>query len=206
MTLETEQPNITRKSQLIGYVRHRVMLLQKGSQEHRSGTLGDLARLRRMQRLNSDPRLWRVIFEDMPVALLGRDTAPSTAEQAVQASLGLFAVHEQSTPSPVHVQGIRFGSALHELAYRLEPDDNRWRSGRIARRFHSAALADDWDSRLYHLRGLMTLLRGEHLPLDYGLLAWDLDRIQRLDRADAVRMQWGRDFQYRPSTTIKETN
>lgn len=104
MTLETEQPNITRKSQLIGYVRHRVMLLQKGSQEHRSGTLGDLARLRRMQRLNSDPRLWRVIFEDMPVALLGRDTAPSTAEQAVQASLGLFAVHEQSTPSPVHVQ------------------------------------------------------------------------------------------------------
>ena len=57
---------------------------------------------------------------------------------------------------------------------------------------------------MHHLRGVVQLLRGQSIPLDYALLADELALWQRRGGASIVRLRWGRAF-YRAPATVDGT-
>lgn len=124
-----------------------------------------------------------------PTAPLGRSESETADERAIAAALGLYATHQQSQSTPMHVRGIRFGTAVGNLRFR---DGEEVRG--VTRRFQAFGTAQSWEELLHHARGLVQLLRDTHQGLDYGLLAADLVDHQRPALQDAVRLRWGRAF------------
>lgn len=121
---------------------------------------------------------------------LGRGDAPSPSERAAFAAMTLFALHMQSAKAPMHVRGRSFGAAVGMLRTRTE-------SGSLKPRFDAMLSSRDERSRLTHARSLITLLRGEKIGLDYGMLAADLRTLASAHRA-GVLLRWGRDFAMTP--------
>lgn len=161
-----------------------------------------LARLRRcaLDEPGADPTVWAVTLADLPEKLRGRDL-PSFAERAIHAALVLYATHQQSNDAPMHQSGIGLGRAVQMLAEArgrdAKPDES------CIRRLHQVVLANDPSGRLYHLRGLIVLMRSETKPvaLDYGILAADLwQLLDPKQDSDHVLMTWGRDLHNRPRT------
>ena len=79
------------------------------------------------------------------------------------------------------------------------PEDNP----PILARFNQMAASADIAELAQHLRGIVTLLRANSIPLDYIDLADDLYRYQFEDNRNSLRLKWGRDF-YR--TPLNETD
>lgn len=157
----------------------------------RSNAVGELARLRRARADDpGDPRVWDLILEGVPAGLTGHGDEPTRAERAIHAALVLFALHVQSATGKRHVAGRRLGLAVRELA---DKDTN---PEPVTKRFQAFATATTWSQRLYHLRGLVSLLRSHDVPLDYGSLAADLYVAQTPDGLHRIRLQWGRDFHH----------
>lgn len=186
---------------LAGYVRRRAAALQRAYRADDPGAVAALARLRRA--VPSDrqlpPEAWD-IFEGMPGTLLGHTDEPSAAEYAAAASLALFAVHQQSRrDADMYVAGREhsLGRAVGQLARKTGAPG-------VERRFRALTRAADVTAALQHLRGLITQLRGERIPLDYGSLAVDLYRYQRPASIHGVRMRWTRDF-HRPGRDTEST-
>jgi CRISPR system Cascade subunit CasB len=110
-------------------------------------------------------------------------------ERAVHYGLCLFAWHQQSHSNLMHHrEGPSLGEALRQLRAR------RADSAGVERRFLAAATADTVEELVHHLRGLITLLRGEGIRLDYVQLVRDLELWGRPGGPAAVRRRWGRDF------------
>ena len=185
----------------------RVGSLQGGAIRGTAPTAARLARLRRALTADpgSDPDVWADTIGVLPAELLGRHDEPSQAEQAVHAAMTLYALHQQAQANPMHVPGQSLGRAVQRLR-RMTGEDQEPDAGPVLRRFHVLATATSFGETLHHLRGLVTVLRGEHLGLDYGRLAVDLRRLQSPQAAPAVRLRWGRDL-YRsaakPATTTE---
>lgn len=201
----------TRAAVLRREVDRRVWGLQRtyldSTDRENSDATATLARLRRCDpaAVGSEPLVWEVTLGDLP-AELRWDDASSPAEQAIHAALVLYATHQQSNQSPVHVRGARLGGAVRRLAevrgHNGEPDESS------IRRLHQAVLANDAPGRLHHLRGLITLLRSESepIPLDYAELAVDLWRLFDPNQdSERVVARWGRDLHNRPRATTGET-
>jgi CRISPR system Cascade subunit CasB len=138
--------------------------------------------------------------------LLGGDTEPSTAEHAIHAALTLYALHQQSKSAQMHQSGVSLGQAVRRLGQAQASEEA------TLRRFHALGTASSFEELVYHLRGLVTQLRGATppIPLDYGQLAVDLRQLQAATRAPAVRLRWGRDYHRRPTsektTTSEQTS
>ena len=127
----------------------------------------------------------------LPPELLGKGSEISRAEWAIYTSLTLFALHQQGKDrksAPMHQQGNSLGSAAALL---IDDEDDR---ERVARRFYPAATASDMTELSHHLRGLITLLKANDIPMDYVKLAADLYSFQHPDSVNAVRLRWGEDF------------
>ena len=138
------------------------------------------------------PELWGDFLLGMPEELYGKGNVVSHAEWAVYISLTLFALHQQGKDRknmPMHKNGISLGKATNCLI--KDEDSDRTR---IARRFYSAATAKDMTELAYHLRGLVTLLRTDGIPLDYVMLACDLYSFRDPDKREKVLLRWGEDF------------
>ena len=167
-------------------------LLDRHRPDH-SAAVATLARLRRaLADSPGDPDVWDVVFADAPEQLLGQGDEASRAERAMHAALVLYAVHAQSADGPRHVRGRRLGLAMGQLARRA--DQAHYAETAVAKRFRVAATATTRSQSLYHLRGLVTLLRREGIALDYGALAVDLWRNETPEGRRRTRLQWGRDF------------
>lgn len=114
-------------------------------------------------------------------------------EEPAHVALGLFALHHQSQDAgSMNRPGWGLGRACGVLKRRRGArglsDDG------VERRFHSVVGADSLPAVATHLRGLVTLLRGEDLPLDYRQLYWDLAAWQAPERRDRVALRWARDY------------
>jgi CRISPR type I-E-associated protein CasB/Cse2 len=151
------------------------------------------------------PAMWPYL---VPV----RDTAHpfdrDRVETAVHHVLALYATHQQTrrerTTRSVHqrqTDGQRLG--LGEVCRRLarKPATPTDLDAGVQRRFHAAATSVSIDELVGHLRGLVTLLRGAGIPLDYQQLAHDLADWQIPERRARVRRQWGREFHH-----VREAN
>ncbi len=164
--------------------------------ESSSAARADLARLRRGlgKPTGSVPEIWELTIGAVPSSLAGNDDGPSRAEQAAHTALTLYALHQQSLSSPMHVAGVSFGRAVG----RLRSVDQRSEQA-VTRRFMAAATAVSIAELLTHVRGLITQLRSAQLGMDYAAFADDVSKLLTPATAQSVRLRWGRDF-YRTST------
>ena len=67
----------------------------------------------------------------------------------------------------------------------------------------AVATATSVDEALVHIRGLVAQLRSAQRGFDYARLADDLLKLLNPERAESVRLAWGRDF-YRITTAADE--
>ncbi|XVU29160.1 type I-E CRISPR-associated protein Cse2/CasB [Actinoplanes sp. CA-054009] len=157
-----------------------------------------LARLRRA--IGRDPGFDYTLedFLYVPDELLDtwQTEKASDVEYAVHDAVSLYALHQQSRREKMHVDGRGLGRAVAELVRASTGPDG------VRRRFAALGTASTYQESIYHLRGLITMLRGHQIPLDYGLLAEDLCTLRRSNGRQQVQAVWGREFfRYRPTTT-----
>ena len=179
----------------------QVKRLQAEYQQGAPSARADLARLRRgLGRPPGEiPEIWGLTIAVVPEDVRwgpgerrldehGQEV-PSRTEQAAHATLTLFALHQQSMSGPAHVPGVRFGTAVRNLAAQSERSTEA-----ITRRFMAVSTAQSMDELLVHVRGLITQLRSDQRGFDYARFADDLVELLTPGRAVAARLAWGRDF------------
>jgi len=180
------------------YVDQRVRELQEGYRLDRPDAVAALARLRRGagKQIEDTPELWGLVlddrfYEDAPPVGEG---AMREAENAVHIALTLYAVHQQSRRDDrMHQPGRDLGGAVRRLMPSGEIDEP------LRRRFVQAGSAATTAALAQRLRELVTLLRRDAVPLDYGLLADQIHQFRIPEGAKRVRASWGRGFHaYRP--------
>jgi CRISPR system Cascade subunit CasB len=114
-------------------------------------------------------------------------------EQAAHVTLALFALHQQSREAgSMNRSGNSLGKACRQLAAARGNIGGSQEA--IERRFKVALGVDTLDALAVHLRGLVTLLRGAEIPLDYPRLYRDLCAWPRLEFRRRVALRWARDF------------
>lgn len=187
----------SRGGQISEFVHGRITRLKHTNNQ--SMIAAFLAKLRRGigKEPGSHPEIWELTIAGLPESLQGIGDQPSYGERAVHTSLTLFALHQQGKDIKTKCMsesGVALGIAMRQLIQR-NPD----REAAIKRRFTAAVTADSYEELVWHLRGLIQLLRAEDVKLDYPLLAKDLFRFQLPDSRDRIRLQWGRQFYHRPS-------
>jgi CRISPR type I-E-associated protein CasB/Cse2 len=175
-------------------VSNKIENLQGGYLRNQSTEVAALARLRRGMGKPAGSVLDILEFTLAP-EFVGdpREDEPTSAEVAAHQCLTLYAAHQQSQRQRMHQRGHRLGRSIRALIPASERDYTRHA---VARRFAMLGTADSLDELVHHLRGVVALLRGKAVPLDYGQLAADLLRWQRRGGPPAVRLRWGRDFHH----------
>jgi CRISPR system Cascade subunit CasB len=189
------------------FVHQTITRLQRGYLDDHSAAVAELARLRRGvgKPAGAAPDLWGLTADE---SLYGRQSrrerlrkpdpdCASDAEAAAHIALTLYATHQQSHHGDrMHVRGCALGAAVRRL---MPPGDIE---ESIRRRFVQAGNAHTVEVLAQRLRELVLLLRRAGIPLDYGLLADQLEMAQDPERREWVRRAWGRSFHaYRPPRT-----
>lgn len=114
-------------------------------------------------------------------------------EPAAHLALGLFALHHQSkAPGALDKEGSTVGLATRRL--RASRGDSGASEQGVERRFRSALASETIDALGVHLRGLVALMRGADVPLDYSRLYRDLSTWLLPDRRHGVSLRWARDY------------
>ncbi|MFT3797940.1 type I-E CRISPR-associated protein Cse2/CasB [Microbacterium sp.] len=176
---------------LVDHVSAKAASLQARYRNNDSTAVAELAILRRgvSQRVGEDAALAGSVLGGLyeNPAALPDEVQP--AERAAYAALTLFAVHQQShRGASMHRPGYSLGRSARLLGRHSGAQDA------VRRRFTALATATTWDETMHHARGLVQQLRAFGIPLDYGRFARDLLDLQSQDRADRVRLVWGRHF------------
>jgi len=152
--------------------------------------VGALARLRRGvgREPGSDYTLERyLLVPERLIRYLPAD-GPADEEYAAHDAVTLYAAHQQSQNRPMHATDIGLGIAISQLVNKADGPEG------VRRRFAALGTASSSPEAVYHLRSLVTMLRGAEVPLDYGLLADDLLELRKPDGSTRVRAAWGREF------------
>jgi len=195
--MSVEQSRVNRTAE---YVASRVGRLQVRYRADRSDAVAALARLRRGvgRPPGEDIELFGLAFEN-PQSEEGeagslfdelslRGDEVTREEAAAFSAITLFAMHQQSRrDASMHRRGYSFGRSARLLGRQSGNRDA------VRRRFVALGTATTWDETVHHARGLIQQLRQYKIPLDYGQFTKDLFDL-RGERAERVRMSWGRDF------------
>ena len=156
-----------------------------------SSAVAQMARLRRAvaDAPGADPGTWSVVLQDFPERLVGRTDDANRYEQAAHSAICLFAVHQQARSANMHLAlSGGLGRAVRRLGSGTPSEEA------TLRRFRALATASSYRETMHHLRGLISQLRAESIPLNYAQLAVDLAQLQTPGDADRVRLRWGRDY------------
>lgn len=152
-----------------------------------------------------DPDLWFMMFKDLPEELEGNGYGATKEENAIYYALTLYALHQQGkdlTNEFMHLKGCSLGHAVAKLAAK-DGDERTFET--VRRRFNIMATSADEVELVWHLRGIIQLLRKESIALDYAKLAEDLYNYQFADKVSTVRLNWGRDFYSKFNKLTKES-
>ncbi len=143
------------------------------------------------------PELFEILFMDMSEELYSKGDEPSYAEWAIYTSLTLFALHQQGKDRPMSIsgkiEGKNTGNSLGAAVGTLVKQDKE-REPAIKRRFDAVLTANEFTEFAHHARGLIQLLRGGDITLDYPRLAEDLYRYQFDENRNRIRLRWGEDY------------
>ena len=190
----------------------KVAALQERILADEANAVATLARLRRCDpsAVGAEPSVWQLTLSDLPDVLTQirgeQADQPTYAEQALHATLVLYALHQQSMAEGVHRPGVSFGRAVGAVA-RQRAIDEELDAATIAR-LHQASLASTFEGHVHHLRGIVQLMRAEQstIGFDYGRFAVDLWHLAN-PYSDTRRVvaRWGRDVHYRPKKSDPTT-
>jgi CRISPR system Cascade subunit CasB len=152
-----------------------------------------LAKLRRAvgKETGTVPNVWEFTL-DLPEELKGKGESSSFAENAVFATLTLYAMHAQGSKDNANVHSAEAGS-LGRAASRLKMKFPENEKG-IKRRFDALATAKSYREITNHARGMIQLLKAGGVELDYIQFARDVFSLQFPDSAKSVKLKWGRDY------------
>lgn len=198
-TQETETPDVPASEAdlryAVGATVARIqsdMLGEHGdrAQTRAKATLAELRRQAGKDPFQDPLSLQRVLTTLRPMLQsddIGTGDTPSRSEEAAFHALTLFALHMQSSTTPVHRRGTSFASACGQLYTFSE-------SQSMKPRFDALLLARSARSRLIHTRSMVTLLRSSSIGFDYARFADDLRALAVPKRRAGVLLRWGRDF------------
>ena len=187
-----------------GYMQERLKRLGELPDSTRRAILAELRR--GVGHIPGDiPALWGMFLDEMPEELsedidnARRYTpgvySPTEAEWAVYIALTMFALHQQGhDPATefMHKEGERLGIAARKLAPTSDDSDDELK--RVRARFSKISTSSDMKELSNHLRGMINLLSGKNIRLDYADLAADLYDYAFPDRRAGIRLKWGEDF------------
>lgn len=200
--------NQEKAKKLYSFVKRKIDMIKDQSDRHNDSCVrATLAKLRRGVGKNPGrfPDIWDLTLDDLPESFLTKTDDPSREEWATHIALTLFALHQQNkTPRNYDEYMNRsdegLGCATRKLTVKLiikhgkSSEDSI--KATIKRRFDIVVTSDAPEEVAHHLRGLIQLLKGESIPLDYPQLAVDLFRFQSPESRDGVRLKWGQDYYY----------
>lgn len=145
------------------------------------------------------PAIWGAFLTDLPEEFYRNDDGnASPGEWAVYTALTMFALHQQGhdfRSEWMNEEGLQFGASVRKLAKKDEgkgEDEDKLK--RIRARFNKIATASDLPELNHHLRGVINLLSGNGIKLDYADLAVDLYNYSYAEGRTKVRLKWGQDF------------
>ena len=182
-------------SQRIGYIQNRYLPIAT-----RPSVAGVLASLRHAvgNPVGADLGVWLFEFTDFPKRFSGYGDKPSTAEQAAHLAFTLYAVHQQSQSIRMHKSGREYGlgQAVARLNRQQRDAGANDPMGKLPSRFAALGTATDFDEISHYARQIITQLRSadQPIPLDYGRLATQFDKLLHPSQAAGVRLAWGREF------------
>jgi CRISPR system Cascade subunit CasB len=171
-----------------------IQRLQNGYRHDRPDAVAALARIRRGagKPAGAMPDLWGLTGTEQLYANITdwSETRTCQAEDAIYIAVTLWALHQQShVGADMHVAGgPELGSAVRRLMPDTEMDEP------VRKRFVRAGAAPSVAVLAQRLRELVTLLRREAIPLDYGLLGDQLFQWQQLNGQTDIHRSWGRSF------------
>ncbi|MBT2415792.1 type I-E CRISPR-associated protein Cse2/CasB [Streptomyces sp. ISL-12] len=180
---------------------------QRGYLADQARAVAVLARLRRGagRPAGQLPDLWELIdtsrlHQPAEDARKMSEAELTRAEDALHVTYTVWALHQQSRPTGMHQTGRAgadrgLGAAVRRL---MKPGEI---SEPARKRLVRAGTAADLASLAVRLRDIVTVLRRQDLPLDYGLLAGQLSIWQQPGGPERVRVEWGRSFHAYDKTT-----
>jgi len=176
------------------FVAAKINTLKKREESYSRSTL---AKLRRGvgRSPGSMPDIWDFTLGDLPESWLSQSGDPTPFEWAAHIAITLFALHQQGKDirqSPMSESGGSLGSAVRRLISSRGAESE----SAIKRRFDTVITSSSAEELAFHLRGLISLIKSEGIPLDYPRLAGDLLRFQFQDQRDKVRLLWGQDYYF----------
>lgn len=183
------------------FVSRQIARIQAGYTAARQtpSSRADLARLRRGLGKPVGANLETLQYTVNESAPRPRSEAPTWDEVAIHTAMTLYSTHQQSQRNPMHVPGVRFGTALGRLRF-----DGGTENPGVIRRFQALGTASTLAEAAEHARALVGLLRSAGIGFDYGELADDFVGFQNPRRTSNVRLAWGRDF-YRVTSSNSES-
>ncbi|WP_367569142.1 type I-E CRISPR-associated protein Cse2/CasB [Lacrimispora sp.] len=135
--------------------------------------------------------IWPLMFEEVPLEYLSTSGIPTHQENAILASLQLYALHQQGKSKSVYESsGYSVGKALHDIR-----DLN---NTALDRRFNALITSGNFKELTTHLRHLISILKQEaDTKVDYAKLAEDFYWYQSSpETANRMRMRWGQDYYF----------
>lgn len=140
-----------------------------------------------------DPLAWATVLEQILPALEStwNKDEPSFTESAAYTALTLYALHQQSHSTPMHVKN------NYSLGYAVAQLEKASYSGSIKTRLDALMTAPTQRATTYHLRSLINMFNSYGITLDYGRLAEDLRQLwdtRYPDKKERVLLRWGRDY------------
>ncbi|MFT4104373.1 MAG: type I-E CRISPR-associated protein Cse2/CasB [Lacrimispora sp.] len=169
------------------------IIYKLGARLDSSETKAALSHLRRSigRDISETVEIWPLVFEEIPEEYLSTDGIPTRQENAILASLQLYALHQQGKSKSVHESsGNSIGKALHEIR---TPDNTA-----LDRRFNSLITSGNFKELITHLRHLISILKQESdTKIDYAKLADDFYWYQiSPEYANHMRMRWGENYYF----------
>lgn len=158
-----------------------------------------LARLRRGigHEPGEKPELYGIILKDMPPHFWSEQRYRVTeAEWSCYIALTLFSWHQQGNDIKLHCvhtsdQHTSVGVAMRKLVYKSnDPSAEE----RMQNKLQVLITSKDMREFSYHLKGIITLLRNEHVCLNYCELAEDIYEFQFEEQKKQIGLKWGQDF------------
>lgn len=198
-----EQAPVKNRQAVISHMNQKLHILESGITKGTSASSADLARLRRAvnEEPGSMPDVWNITLGGLPAQLVGRTDAPSHGETAVHNALALFAIQQQGKGEFMHRQGPGLGAAVRTYIQAHDPTGGFDENSPILRRFNALTTSDSVDELLWHLRSLITQLRGSTIHLDFAELAGNIYDFHFPEARDRIRLRWGRQLYTAPPKT-----
>lgn len=185
-----------KKAELEKLVWRKIHILQSEAQS--GGGKAAMANLRRGigREPGELPELLGILLSDMPQEFWSENGTATKEEWVCYTVLTLYALHQQGHDAKGHPMNtddeVSMGRALYKLAEAYDGDPNG--EQRIVQKLRTLATAKDRKELSHHLRGIVQLLKGNGIPLNYKRLAGDLYGMQFPEGKRQVCLRWGQDF------------